>query len=77
MDRQYKRAEKVNVYRTRAEHEAGQPPLYVVHEKPYSRAGLDYYAAGGSVRPGWVDSKDSTADACVYLEGPGSQVKYP
>jgi hypothetical protein len=74
MDRCYKRAERVNVYPTLAAMNRGQPPIKTVERVPYSRAGTDYYEVNGKVRPGWRDSSDPTADACVALEGPGSAI---
>lgn len=74
MDRSYKRAERVNVYQTLNGMNTGQPPVATVERVPYSRAGFDYYMVEGKCRPGWRDQQDATADACVCLEGPGSEI---
>jgi len=72
MDRKYKAPEKVNVYRTLDEMNQGRPALKTLRRVPCSSAGMDYYRVDGSLRPGWRDKLDPTADACVALEGAGS-----
>lgn len=72
MDRSYKREEKVNVYASAEAHNRGDAPIKTVHARPYSIYGYDSYPVDGTVRPGWRDKNDPTADACVWLEGPGA-----
>ena len=74
MDRQYLKEDKVNIYDTMRGHNNGELPLRQVLAKPYSYAGCDYYRVNDKIRPGYRDHNDASADACVYLNGPGSWV---
>jgi len=67
MDRAYKRAERVTVYATQADKDAGKA-LKTVHCKPYSYAGYDTYEVDGKFLPGYLDPHHPDADACVILE---------
>lgn len=72
MDRSYKREEKVSVYASAEAHNRGDAPLRTIYVKPYSTYGYDSYPLDGVIRPGWRDKTDPTADAAIWLEGPGA-----
>lgn len=66
MNRSYKRADKVNVYTTQLDKDAGKVARRV-SRVPYSFHGFDSYEVNGKILPGYTDPMHTDADACVIL----------
>lgn len=66
MDRAMKRPERVNVYATQADKDAGNV-LVSFSDQPYSDRGFDTYRYKGHFYPGFFDRVHNEVDACIVL----------